>query len=109
MEMWDKLLERESAAAAVRHLWQEHGITYRPIVMVVFGMACAPDTTYWEVLEIWAQYVAECDGFPAWPASRWHSEICYKLLKAGYAGPSAEAWMKDRAREVREIANGIYA
>lgn len=109
MEVWEKLLEHEAATVAVRHLWKEYGITYMPIVMVVFGLACAPDTTYWEVLEMLTQYVAGRDGLPAWPVNRWHSEICYKLLKSGYDGASVEGWMEERAKEVRDIANGIYA
>ena len=104
MDNLDETVERQCAAAAVRHLREVHGITYGPIVMVAFAMACAPDVTYSDVLECLAQYVGGFD------AQRWHTEICYHLLKSGTdLSSGTEQWFVDRAKEVRDIANRISA
>lgn len=104
----DIMREARIARAAVQHLWQAHRITYRPIVMVVFGMALDERRTYDQVLQDWADYEQVDEGHH-WPASRWHSEICYRLLKAGADTDSAAAWMQQRAKEVRELADRISA
>ena len=104
MEDWEKIVERPCAAAAIRHLWQMHQVTYRPIVMAVFGMAVAPGATYWDILEAVAQYMG------VGSAREWHTDICYHLLKAGAeVEGSAEEWLRSRAEEVRRIADGICA
>ena len=109
MEAMDEIIrEAETARAAVRHLWQSHRITYRPIVMVVFAMALDERRSYEHVLQEWAEYEQIEGGY--WPASRWHSEICYRLLKAGVdAKGDAAAWMQQQAKEVRQLADGISA
>lgn len=104
----DIMREARTARAAVQHLWQAHRITYRPIVMVVFGMALDERRTYEQVLQDWADYEQVDEGHH-WPACRWHSEICYRLLKAGVDTDSAAAWMQQRAKEVRELADRISA
>ena len=109
MDNWSELLERKCATAAIRHLWQKYGIAYRPIVMVVFAMACSPGAAYWDILETLAEYALDGCSLPPWPAARWHSEICYRVLKTGDSCASAEEWLRDRAKEVRDIADGISA
>lgn len=93
--------------AAVMHLWQKHGITYVPIVEIITEMALDRSLRYQEALEDWATAKAEEDFFP-WPSSRWHSEICYRLLKVdARVEGGAAAWMEARAKEVRAIADGV--
>ena len=104
----DIMREARTARAAVQHLWQSHRITYRPIVMVVFGMALDERRTYEQVLQDWADYEQVGEGHH-WPSSRWHSEICYRLLKAGADTDSTAAWMQQQAKEVRELADRISA
>lgn len=110
----DIMREARTARAAVQHLWQAHRITYRPIVMVVFGMALDERRTYEQVLQDWADYEQMGENHHRWPASRWHSEICYRLLKAEAEIPGGvlggiPAWMQQRAKEVRELADRISA
>lgn len=108
MDTMDEILrEAATARASVRHLWEAHRITYRPIVMVVHAMALDEGRTYEQVLQDWAAY--EKVGGSYWPASRWHSEICYRLLKAGVELDDVKDWMQQQAKEVRELANGISA
>lgn len=103
------LREARTARAAVQHLWEAHRITYRPIVMVVFAMALYEGKSYEEALEDWADYEQVDEGHH-WPASRWHSEICYRLLKAGAeAAGGVPDWMQQRAKEVRELADRVSA
>ena len=104
----DIMREARTARAAVQHLWQAHRITYRPIVMVVFGMALDERRTYEQVLQDWADYEQVDEGHH-WPACRWHSEICYRLLKAGAEPERVSDWMKQQAKEVRELADRISA
>ena len=104
----DVMREARMSRAAVRHLWEKSKITYRPIVMVVFAMALDDRRTYEQVLQDWADY-EQIDEGHRWPASRWNSEICYRLLKAGVDTKNVAAWMRQQAREVRELANRISA
>lgn len=94
---------------AIRHLRDSYGISYRPIVAIVSAMALNEKRSFELGLNLWAEWKAE--GKPhAWPASRWRSEICYRLLKVGQTAPGGlEAWFEDRAKEVREIANRVYS
>jgi hypothetical protein len=90
---------------AIRYLWAAFGLTYRPIVAIVAVMAEDEKRSFEEALEWWAQYEAEGKPY-AWPASRWRSEICYRLLKVGQEAPGGlAAWMQARTEEVRRIAN----
>lgn len=94
--------------AAVLHLWQAHGITYRPIVQIVAEMALDRSLRYAEALEDWAQAKALETPCGCWPSSRWHSEICYRLLKVdARVEGGAAAWMEARAKEVRAIADRV--
>ena len=104
---WNNRWERECARATIAHLWQTYGISYRPIVWVVFEMALESETTYSDLLEVVAQYAVDSGGLPAWTASRWNSEICYHLLKKVDIDSSAEEWLRERAEEVRAIAGGV--
>lgn len=102
--------ERRCAGAAINHLWNKHRIAYKPIVMIVYDMAVSPGKPYWEALADWAAYEDFGNALLQWPACRWHSEICYRLLKAGADVPEGvAAWFAERAREVRAIADGISA
>lgn len=104
----DIMREARTARAAVQHLWQAHRITYRPIVMVVHAMALDERRTYRQVLQDWAEYEEVKEGHH-WSASRWHSEICYRLLRAGAEPERVSDWMKQQAKEVRELADRISA
>lgn len=100
---------RAVRCAAIMHLWQRYKITYMPIVAIVATMAQDEIRGFEETLEDWAAS-NPCLGEIAyhWPASRWRSEICYRLLKAGEDAPGGvEEWFKARAKEVREIADGV--
>ena len=98
------------ADAARRHLWRAFGITYKPIVEVVAEMALDRSLRYWEALEEWATVKALETPCGCWPATRWHSEICYRLLKVdAKVDGGAAAWIEARAKEVRAIADGISA
>jgi hypothetical protein len=90
-------------------LWQEYGITYRPIVAIVVVMAMNENLSLADALKWWAEWEAKDKSF-AWPASRWRSEICYRLLKVGQEPPGGlAAWFEARAKEVRDIANRVYS
>lgn len=98
-------MEDRCIAEAYRHLWVSYKLTYRPIVAIVAAMAMDEKRSFEAALEAWAEW--EADGKPyAWPASRWRSEICYRLLKVGQEAPGGlAAWFEARAKEVRQIAN----
>jgi hypothetical protein len=94
---------------AIRYLWTAYGLTYRPIVAIVAVMAQDEKRSFEDALEWWAQYEAEGKPY-AWPASRWRSEICYRLLKVGQEAPGGlAAWFEARAKEVRDIANRVHS
>lgn len=78
-------------------------VDYRPATMVLYHMALT-GSTYREALEVWAEY--EFDG--AWSPERWHSQICYRLLKAWVTEPAAQ-WFDCRAQEVRDNASRVHA
>lgn len=82
------------------------GIEYRAATMVLFGMV-AEDVTYWESLRCFADYERVHEGISFAP-ERWHSEICYRLIKAWIIEPPAQ-WFEVMAGEVRAIADGISA
>jgi hypothetical protein len=95
---------------ALMHLWKNHGITYRPIVEIVAEMALDRSLRYEDALEDWTTAKALETPYGCWPATRWHSEIGYRLLKVdAKCGGGIGPWMEARAKEVREIANGIYS
>lgn len=95
------------ANAAIMHLWQKFRITYRPIVAIVADMA-ADGVSFEEALEAWAEGEAIESVYGCWPASRWRSEICYRILKGdGEVPGSLEAWFEARVEEVRAIADGV--
>lgn len=92
---------------AIRYLWMSYGMTYRPIIAILAVMAADEKRSFESALQWWALWEAEGKPF-AWPASRWRSEICYRLLKAGQEAPGGlAAWFEARAKEVRDIANRI--
>lgn len=100
--MEDKYIE-----CAIRYLWMSYGMTYRPINAILAVMAADEKRSFESALEWWALWEAEGKPF-AWPASRWRSEICYRLLKAGQEAPGGlAAWFEARAKEVRDIANRV--
>lgn len=102
--MEDRIVE-----TAIRHLWKDYRITYRPIISIVAVMAMDEARRLDDALQWWADFEAVGKPF-AWPATRWRSNICYRLLKVGQEAPGGlEQWFKDRAREVREIADGVRA
>lgn len=109
MRTWDdELKERRRAREAVRHLWVNHGITYRPIVMVVYAMAICPAVPYRDVLDEWAKYDCKIIDMPTMDAELWHSEFCRRLLLAGAdVSEGVERWFEKRAEEVRSYADGI--
>lgn len=102
------LREARIARAAARYLWEKHQISHRPIIMVVFAMALDEKRTYRQVLKEWAAYEEVKEGHH-WTATRWHSEICYRLLKAGAEPERVSDWMRQAAEEVRKLADGISA
>lgn len=76
------------------------GIRHRACVMVLLAMVMEPRLTYREALKLWAEY--EFDG--AWPPERWHSEICYHMLKAWVTEPP-EQFFDELAQKVRKYEN----
>ena len=96
--------------AAVLHLWKAHGITYRPIVQIIAEMALDRSLRYAEALEEWVTAKALETPYGCWPATRWNSEIGYRLLKANAkCGGGIGPWMEARAKEVRDIANRVHS
>lgn len=55
----------------------KHGVHDRACTMVLFAMV-QEGISYVEAVKAWAEY--ETPG--GWDAHRWHSEICYVLLRA---------------------------
>lgn len=93
--------------AAVRHLWTAHGIAYKPIIAIVAAMAEDEELSFENALQWWAEWKAQGESY-AWPATRWKSEIAYRLLKVNAkCSGGIGLWMDARAREVREIANRV--
>ncbi len=102
--MDDRIVE-----TAIRLLWKKYHITYRPIVSIVAVMAMDETRSLDDALQWWTDFEAIGKAF-SWPASRWRSNICYRLLKVGQDAPGGlEPWFKARAKEVREIADGVCA
>ena len=102
-------LEIEWVRLAVRHLYEEFNITFKPIVYLVAVMAAFPEMDYWDVLIEWSRHAHKILRQPSleWMNSiQWHSELCYRVMKSG-AEPEAglEKWFEDRAKEVRELAD----
>lgn len=101
--------EARIARAAARYLWEAKRVSYRPIVMVVFGMALDERRTYEQVLQDWADYEQDENGHH-WTASRWHGEICRHLLATEEeAETCVHVWLTRWAKEVREYADGVSA
>lgn len=97
--------ERRVARAAIRHM-NAIGANRRPVTMIVFDMAVSPGKPYKDSLLDWAAYEDE----PMWTAHRWHTEICFWLLKDGQEVPDGvAAWFEEQAREVRRLADGVSA
>lgn len=69
-------LELKTANAA-REALARDGIHDRACTMVLFAML-HEDMCYVEAVKAWAAY----ENGGAWPPERWHSEICYRLVKA---------------------------
>lgn len=65
------------ACNAAREALARDGIHDRACTMVLFAML-VEGLCYVEAVKAWAAY--ESGGI--WPPERWHSEICYRLLKA---------------------------
>jgi hypothetical protein len=110
---WESEFDREVARATIRHLYANHNITYRPIVIVVATMAWDPDLKYWDALDEWSRRGYKIMNQPTldWMGkTQWHAEFCYRVLKSGaVVEAGVDKWFEDRAKEVRELANRIHA
>lgn len=103
-----EMLDNDCIAAAMQHLREVHGITYLPIVSVVYGMASTPGRGYHKVLWDWTVFDHKIAGFPKADIWWWHSEICRYLLKSGAdVSGGTEQWFENRAKEVRVIAHRV--
>lgn len=96
-----ELVRELRLAAAARSVLVKYGVSYDPAVMVLFDMALK-GCGYREAVDDWTAHKE------AWSASRWHSEICYQLLKAGIEERTAN-WFAERREEVVRLADGISA
>lgn len=97
--------EKRIARAVIEHM-TALGANRRPIVMIVFDMAVTPGKPYRDALADWAAYEDE----PVWPADRWHTEICYWLLKSRQEVPEGvAAWFDKQVGEVLQLAGRISA
>lgn len=104
--MDEAILERDHIRESVRHLKEVHGVTYFPIIAIVYAMAVAPEAGYHNTLWSWSLYDHKIAGYPAAEAWWWHNEICRHLLKAGADVSEGTAqWFEARAKEVRELEN----
>lgn len=99
----DRLLRTATLCAEVL---ARQGIKYRAATLVLFGMVEA-DLTYWESLTCFADWERQHDGV-RFPVERWHSEVCYQLIKAWIIEPPAQ-WLEVMAGEVKQLADGIPA
>lgn len=86
---------------AARRILAKYGVAYRTAIMVLFDMALK-GCGYREAVDDWTAYKE------TWPASRWHSEICYRLLEAGIEDRTAN-WFAERREEVVRLADGVSA
>lgn len=101
---WDDYLFE----GAVRTMWQEYGLTYFPIVAIVFGMAMAPSLTFEEVLDAWCDEGCELFDWPREDPPRLRSLICAKLLERLHDYPEGiDRWFEQRAEEVRAYADRV--
>lgn len=64
-------------ANAAREALARDGIRDRACTMVLYAML-SEDIGYEDALKLWAVY----ENGGSWAPERWHSEICYRLLKA---------------------------
>lgn len=100
----DDMLDERYITAAVRYLRERYGVTYFPILAIVYGMACEPGADYPTVLGYWAERDCEAAGFPQAEAWWWHNEICRYLLKADAdVSGGVEHWFENRAKELRRL------
>lgn len=105
-EKWDDYLFE----GAVRIMWHEYGLTYFPIVAIVFGMALAPDLTFDEVLDTWCDEGCELFDWPREDPRQMRTTICAKLLSKMEDYPEGvDRWFDRRAEEVRAYADRVSA
>ena len=101
---WDDYLFE----GAVRIMWQDYGLTYFPIVAIVFGMAIAPGLTFEEVLDAWCSEGCELFDWPQIDSPQMRAMICAKLLAKLYDYPEGiDKWFEKRAEEVRKYADRV--
>lgn len=86
-------------ANASREALARDGISDRACVMVLFAML-NEDIGYEDALKVWARY----ENGGCWSAQRWHSEICYQLLKA-WITESPGLYFDRKAEEVLASAH----
>ena len=99
------MLDGDRITAAARYLRDVHGITFLPIVAIVYGMASAPGERYHKILWYWSVYDYKIAGYPKAGPWWWHNEMCRQLLKAGAdTSEGTEHWFEARAKEVRDLA-----
>ena len=99
----DRLLRTATRCAEVL---ARQGIEYRAATLVLFGMVEA-GLTYWESLTCFVDWERQHDGV-RFPVERWHSEMCYRLIKAWIIEPPAQ-WFGVMAVEVEQFADGVSA
>ena len=104
----EKNFDAKLYEAAVRWMWRRYQMTLLPVVLIVFGMALAPELTFEEVLEAWCSEGCKLFDYPAEPVPRMRSHLCEYLLRKGHDIPGGlGAWFKSRAEEVRAFADGV--
>lgn len=94
------------AATLCAEVLARQGIKHRAATLVLFGMV-EGGLTYWESLACFADWERQHDGV-RFPVERWHSEVCYLMIKAWIVEPPAQ-WFEVMAAEVRQLADGIPA
>ena len=76
-----------------------HGVKDRACTMVLYTML-SEGMLYRDALDCWAEY--ELGGI--WAPERWHSEICYALLRAGLQ-VHPDIWFGQLVGEVAALEN----
>ena len=110
---WDEKYDRDVVKMIIRYLYEDHNITYRPVVIIIATMAMIDDLEYWDALDEWSRKGYKIMDQPSldWMTkTQWHAEFCYRVLKSGaVVEAGVDKWFEDRAKEVRELANRIFA
>ena len=109
----DDFYLREMTRFAVRVLYEEFKITYKPIVYIAALMAADVELDYYDALEAWSRMAHKVLRQPSleWmDVVQWNADLGYHILKAG-AEPEdgLKKWFEDQAEEVRMLADRIYS